>query len=156
MNRSADSRPRPSDFAIGSTESRAAARLQLERLLDSREWVTLYAENDGDKIGFGPWTVAPDNSIVVRIVSLPCIWVDSPIRVVPRCLDCGASYSEKGSFGTTVCFQPTCADRHDPAPPQRNRPRCDSGFVISESEKKRAWQAVAMIHCFESQERSTS
>jgi hypothetical protein len=156
VNRSTNSGPKPSDFALGSAESRAAARMQLARVLDNRECVTLYSESDGDRISFGPWTKSPDGSLVLRRVFLPTVWATVPVKGIPSCPECGASFAEQESFEATVCFQPICADRHDPAPPPKNRAPRDAGFVITEVEKKRAWQAIAMIHCFESEAQLTS
>lgn len=149
MNRSTGPGPKPSDFALGSAESRAAARMQLARLLDNRDWVTLYSESNSDRIDFGPWKNSLGLLLIFRHVLLPTVWATLPAVMVPACPECGQPFAEQGSFKTTVCFQPTCADQHDPAPPPKNRARRDTAYVITESEKKREWQALAMIHCFE-------
>ncbi len=152
MNRSTGSRPRPSDFALGSAESRAAARMQLAQLLDNRDWLTLYSESDGDRISFGPWKDSPDRSIVMRQALLPTVWATLPINAFPVCPDCGVPFAENGRFETTVCLQPTCADKHDSDPPPRNRGRWDAGYCVSDAEKRRAGQTIAKIRCFETED----
>jgi hypothetical protein len=149
MKRSTNLLPTPGDFALGSAESRAAARIQLAQLLDNRDWVTLYCESDGDQMNFGPWTKSPDGQLVLRQVLLPTVWETLPIKVIPSCSACGVPFTEHGRFKTTVCFHPACTDRHDPAPPPKNRSQRNSGFFISEFELSQVRQALVKIRCFE-------
>jgi hypothetical protein len=147
-----DSKPKPSDFPLGSPESRAAARLQLSGLVDKREWVTLYLECDGDRIVFGDWTESPNHSLMLRKVQLPLAWATLPVDLVPACAECGEPYAEQGRFETTVYFQLRCVDWHDPAPPPKNRAMCKESTVLSEEEKRRAGQSFLRIHELESAE----
>ena len=108
---------RPEDFPIGSRESRAAARIQLSRRIDTRERMTLAwhiprPKQDRTRLQFDPWRECPDGGLF-RLVYVPLVWL-KPGDPIPACPDCGTPFKKTTEYPSIVGFQADCLDKHDP------------------------------------------
>jgi len=109
--------PRPWDFALGSVESRAAARLKVARWFDGRKRITLIMDiprprTDKPRVIFGDWTERPDGSLY-RLVHAPHIWLKLG-EAIPSCVDCGTPFRKAREYPGMVEYAADCVAKHDP------------------------------------------
>jgi len=109
--------PQPWHFALGSVESRAAARTKLARWYDDYEGVTLIMsiprpDTDTSRVSFGPWTKLQDGTLL-RIVYAPNVWL-KPDEAIPMCPDCGTLFRKTREYPGMVGYAANCLDKHDP------------------------------------------
>lgn len=109
--------PQPWQFALGSVESRAAARMKLARWFDGRERLTLVLNiarprKDNSRVIFGDWQERPDGSLY-RLVHAPHVWL-KPGEAIPACPDCGTLFRKTREYPGMIGYEATCVDSHDP------------------------------------------
>jgi hypothetical protein len=114
---------KPGDFAIGSLESRALARMRAEHIRGSKKRIeiisniprpqhTVAAGTDNSTPYAEPWQEAPDG-ILLRVIYRPGEWRRLPIETLPVCAGCGTPFRESESkCGDLVWFEADCMDRH--------------------------------------------
>jgi len=107
----------PGDFPIGSWESRAAARIQLFRRVDSRKRMTIALSlprpgQDCSRVKFDDWRECPDGTLT-RLVYVPLVWL-KPGEPIPTCPDCGTPFKKTGEHPGISSFNADCLDNHDP------------------------------------------
>jgi hypothetical protein len=108
---------RPSDFELGSVESRAAARLKVARWFDGRKRITLIMDiprprTDNSRVSYGPWTELK-NGTLHRIVHAPHVWL-KPGEAMPACPDCGTPFRKTKEYPGMVRYAAACVANHDP------------------------------------------
>jgi len=108
---------RPGDFPIGSRESRAAARIQLSRRIDTRERTTIALSmprpgQDRTRVQFDPWRECPDGTLW-RLVYVPLVWL-KPGDPIPTCPDCGTPFKKTSDYTGISPFHANCVAKHDP------------------------------------------
>jgi hypothetical protein len=114
----------PGDFPLGSPQSRAAVRIQLDRIrkAQSRENVVLHIprpELDPMRYYFMDW--AGNSKIGFRrLVIAPLKWV-APSDPVPVCPDCGKPFRKARELPDQVCYVGDCLGVHDP---EREKVQC--------------------------------
>ena len=108
---------KPSDFPIGSPESRAAARMRLDLLQASRkrlEIVVNFSPSGEDPIlpHAGPWQETVDGGLM-RIVYHPAMWLKLPLEPIPVCSGCGTPFRRtEQQLGGLVVFEAACVRQH--------------------------------------------
>jgi len=112
-----NSMPKPGDFPIGSLESRAAARMRLIRLNDSRKRVRIIHNipgpwEDNSRVHFGDWQEWKDNTLG-QIIYVPHVWLRLG-EAAPTCPDCGTPFKKTREYPNMVGFEADCMEKHDP------------------------------------------
>src|SRR5215469_9973050 len=118
--------PRPSDYPIGSPESRAAARMWLKNTRDTRprfEIVThIYHPDEDHRDETMPYATGWSNwgDKLMRMVYHPIHWEKSPNAPMPICRGCGTPYRKRETdFPGMILFEFT--SKYAPsAPPHVN------------------------------------
>ena len=108
---------RPESFAIGSPESRAAARLQIARSKASRKRVRLVSNvprpgEANSRVRFSNWQECKDGSLF-QMVYVPHVWL-KPEAAAPSCPDCGSPFKKTHEYRNIIGFAASCMDAHDP------------------------------------------
>ena len=108
---------RPSDFPVGSPESRAAARVLLSRRIDTRRRITIAYSiprrgMDRTRVQFDKWREWPNNTLG-RFVYIPIVWL-KPGVASPTCPACGTPFKKKQDFPNIALFEADCVGKHDP------------------------------------------
>jgi hypothetical protein len=106
--------PYPWAFALGSVESRAAARLKVARWFDGRKrlriiWHIPWAEQDSSRVSFGEW----QDGTLGQWVYVPSVWL-KPGDEIPTCPDCGTPFRKTLEYPNKVGYEANCLDKHDP------------------------------------------
>jgi hypothetical protein len=109
--------PCPWAFALGSVESRAAARLKVARWFDSRKrlrfiWHISWAGQDSSRVSFGEWQEW-QNGTLGQWVYVPSVWL-KPGEEIPTCPDCGTPFKKTHEYPNLAGYQANCLDTHDP------------------------------------------
>ena len=108
--------PKPGDYSIGSLESRAAARLQMGRLRDSRRRIEITSNAFGpeDKDRTIPYATEWNDcgDVLMRRVYLPTQWEKSPTAPVPICRGCGTPYRKREDHPGFTIFEADCVAKH--------------------------------------------
>jgi len=113
-----DSAPRPGDFPLGSAASRAAARLQISRLKDSRRRVEFrhnvcLPDNDFDPMIPNATEWCDCGDMLLRFVYIPTKSEKSPTAPVPICPGCGTPYRKTDRvFSSLYEYQADCVAKH--------------------------------------------
>jgi len=108
---------RPSDFPVGSVESRAAARKLLAQRNDGVKRLRLISHipsggADNSRFHFGGWQDWGKDTIC-QIVYVPSEWV-KPGEPIPTCPDCGTPFKKTEEYPNMIAFEANCMDKHDP------------------------------------------
>jgi hypothetical protein len=108
---------KPSDFPIGSLESRAAARSQLAHKNDGRKRLRLIShiprpDWDNSRYHFGEWEDWGEDTLC-EMVYVPHVWV-KPGEAIPRCPDCGTPFKKTDEYPYLLGYEANCMDKHDP------------------------------------------
>jgi hypothetical protein len=107
---------RPGDFPLGSTLSRAAARLLMKERRDTRKRVTLISNvcrsgGDENEPHVGPWRDFGDT--LMRMIYLPNVWL-KPGQAIPSCPGCGTSFKKENENASMISYTANCLDLHNP------------------------------------------
>jgi hypothetical protein len=114
---------KPGDFAIGSLESRALARMRAAHIRGGKRRIEIISN-----IPRPQHTVAPgiDNSIpyaepwqetqegvLMRVIYRPGEWKKPPVEAVTVCRGCGTPYRQtEERIGDLAWFEADCMDKH--------------------------------------------
>jgi hypothetical protein len=109
--------PRPWHFAIGSLESRAAARMHIARLFNGRERVTFAhsiprPDQDNSRVTFSDWQELKDGTLW-RMVYAPHVWLKTG-EAIPTCPECRTPFKKTREFPGMTGYRADCLERHDP------------------------------------------
>ena|SRR5215472_5913344 len=111
--------PRPSDYPLGSPESRAAARMWLKNARDARprfEIVThIYHPNKDHEDETIPHATGWSNwgDKLMRMVYHPIQWEKFPTAPVPVCRGCGTPYRKRETdFPGMILYEANCVAKH--------------------------------------------
>jgi len=116
--------PTPGDFPIGTPESRATARMRLEKMRSTRKRIEFITNvrfpqhepsqvTDNSMPSAYPWQETTDGGLM-RFVYCPGEWKKLPVETIPVCSGCGTPFrSEERPLSDWVWFQADCLDKHD-------------------------------------------
>jgi len=114
---------KPGDFAIGSLESRAMARMRAEHIRGSKRRIEIISNipcpqhtrppgTNNSTPYAEPWQETQDG-VLLRVIYHPGEWKRLPIEVVPACAGCGTPFREtRKKCGGLVWFEADCMERH--------------------------------------------
>jgi hypothetical protein len=114
---------KPSDFAIGSLESRALARMQAQHIRGSKRRIEIISNvprpqhtlppGTNHSVPYAePWQET-QGGVLLRHIYRPGEWKTLPTETVPVCPDCGTSFRQrKEQIGDLAWFEADCMDRH--------------------------------------------
>jgi hypothetical protein len=115
----------PGDFPIGSSESRAAARMRLQEMQSTRKRIEFITNISLPHRGLSqapdtsmpyayPWQETNDGSRL-RMVYCPGEWKKLPVETIPVCSGCGTPFRKSERLlSDWVYFRADCMEKHDP------------------------------------------
>jgi hypothetical protein len=126
--------PRPEEFPIGSPESRAAARLQLGRMMDTCKRVTVIFDcprpkTENLRVIIGKWHGSPKGTFT-RTVFVPHFAL-KPGEPTPVCPDCGTPFKKTCEYPGSVGFMADCLEKHDPELPSAFLVSCEANQAMA-------------------------
>jgi hypothetical protein len=114
---------KPSEFAIGSPESRALARMRAEHIRGSKRRVEIISNvprpqhirppGTNNSVPYAePWQET-QGGVLMRVIYHPGEWRKVPTETMPVCPDCGTSFRQtKEQIGNLAWFEADCMDKH--------------------------------------------
>jgi hypothetical protein len=111
------------DFAIGSLESRALARMRAEHIRDSRKRIEIISNIPRPQHTLLPGTnnftpyadswQETQGGVLLRIIYRPGEWKKLPVETVPVCAGCGAPFRQtEDQIGDLAWFEADCMGKH--------------------------------------------